>query len=260
MDSSWTALKLARALAVNARVVLVGLGSADSAIRAMSHEPSASGLAELAARTASFRDIITKDRLSSLHLISSGQLPTDRGEILAAPAGDELRRAGAQLRLRRRRSPPGRLRTGSRSHRRHCAACGLVADTLPSRGRPRRASACWLRASTRSPSLGGGRWRTMQQTTAAARVSADRVDRTRSAAAKLSKELSTRRWNSALVRQGICSVAGLKQTIIRGGLESLYFTGAHIALKPLRRRRRRHPDAASRAAAAAGPFPAQSAA
>ena len=27
-------------------------------------------------------------------------------------------------------------------------------------------------------------------------------------------------------------MAGLKQTIIRGGLESLYFTGAHWALKP----------------------------
>ena len=27
-------------------------------------------------------------------------------------------------------------------------------------------------------------------------------------------------------------MAGLKQTIIRGGLESLYFTGAHIALQP----------------------------
>src|ERR1700719_1192754 len=85
MDSSWTALKIARALAANARVVLVGLGSADSAIRATSNEPSASGLAELAAKTASFSDIITKDRQSSLHLISSGQLPAERGEILAAP-------------------------------------------------------------------------------------------------------------------------------------------------------------------------------
>ena len=27
-------------------------------------------------------------------------------------------------------------------------------------------------------------------------------------------------------------MAGLRQTIIRGGLESLYFTGAHAALKP----------------------------
>jgi Mrp family chromosome partitioning ATPase len=85
MDTSWTALKIARALAANARVVLVGLGSADSAIRATSIEPAASGLAELAAGTASFRDIITKDRQSSLHLISSGQLPTDRSEILLTP-------------------------------------------------------------------------------------------------------------------------------------------------------------------------------
>ena len=85
LDTSWTALKIARALAGNVRVVLVGLGSADSAIRATSNEPSASGLADLAAKTASFRDIITKDRQSSLHLISSGQLPTDRGEILVAP-------------------------------------------------------------------------------------------------------------------------------------------------------------------------------
>src|ERR1700731_1333204 len=85
MDTSWTALKIARALAANARVVLVGLGSADSAIRATSNEPSASGLAELAAKTASFSDIITKDRQSSLHLISSGQMPTERGEILVAP-------------------------------------------------------------------------------------------------------------------------------------------------------------------------------
>src|SRR5712691_10801335 len=28
-------------------------------------------------------------------------------------------------------------------------------------------------------------------------------------------------------------MAGLKQTIIRGGLESLYFSGAHVALRPL---------------------------
>jgi polysaccharide biosynthesis transport protein len=85
-DASWTALKIARALAATCRVVLVGLGSADSAIRATSSEPSASGLAELAAQTASFRDIITKDRQSGLHLISSGQTPTNRSEILTAPS------------------------------------------------------------------------------------------------------------------------------------------------------------------------------
>jgi succinoglycan biosynthesis transport protein ExoP len=85
MDTSWTALKFARSLAAEGRVILIGLGSADAAIRATSLDPSASGLAELAGGAASFRDIITKDRQSSLNLISSGRTPTDRGEILAAP-------------------------------------------------------------------------------------------------------------------------------------------------------------------------------
>jgi polysaccharide biosynthesis transport protein len=86
MDASWTALKFARALAEQSRVILVGFGAADEAIRATSSDPSANGLAELAERTASFRDIITKDRQSSLHLISSGQMPTERDDILAAPS------------------------------------------------------------------------------------------------------------------------------------------------------------------------------
>jgi uncharacterized protein involved in exopolysaccharide biosynthesis len=86
MDTSWTALKFARALAMESRVILVGLGLTDGAIRATSNDASASGLAELAARTASFRDVITKDKQSSLHLISSGQMPTDRSEVLVAPS------------------------------------------------------------------------------------------------------------------------------------------------------------------------------
>jgi polysaccharide biosynthesis transport protein len=86
MDASWTALKFARALAEHSRVILVGFGAADGAIRATSSDPSASGLAELAERTASFRDVITKDQQSGLHLISSGRVPTDRSEILVAPS------------------------------------------------------------------------------------------------------------------------------------------------------------------------------
>jgi len=85
MDSSWTALKIARSLAMSSRVILLGLGSADAAIRAASSDPSASGLADLASGAASFRDIIAKDRQTNLHLISSGHAPTDRGAILAAP-------------------------------------------------------------------------------------------------------------------------------------------------------------------------------
>jgi succinoglycan biosynthesis transport protein ExoP len=86
MNTSQPAIKLARTLAEEFRVVLVGLASGDSAIRAISSEPSASGLADLAGGTASFRDIITKDRLSPLHLVTSGRAQSDRLALLSAPA------------------------------------------------------------------------------------------------------------------------------------------------------------------------------
>jgi len=85
MNTSQTAINLARALAEDSRVVLVGLASGDTAIRGISREPSADGLAELARGDSSFGNIITKDRLSPLHLISAGHAPSDRIDILAAP-------------------------------------------------------------------------------------------------------------------------------------------------------------------------------
>jgi polysaccharide biosynthesis transport protein len=83
--TSHTALKLGRALAAEASAILVSLSPKDSAIKATAKDPSASGLAELAAGAASFRDVITKDVHSGLHLISSGWVPADRAKILAAP-------------------------------------------------------------------------------------------------------------------------------------------------------------------------------
>jgi polysaccharide biosynthesis transport protein len=83
MNVSQTAIKLARAMAEESRVILVGLASGATAIRAISNEPSADGLAELAHGLASFRDIITKDRLSPLHLIAPGHASTDRLQILS---------------------------------------------------------------------------------------------------------------------------------------------------------------------------------
>jgi Mrp family chromosome partitioning ATPase len=86
LNSSHTAIKLARALAEDSRVVLVGLASGgDAAIRGISCEPTAGGLAELAGGGASFGNIITKDKLSPLHLISAGQALVDRIDILSAP-------------------------------------------------------------------------------------------------------------------------------------------------------------------------------
>jgi succinoglycan biosynthesis transport protein ExoP len=84
-NTSQIAIKLARALAQDSRVVLVGLASGDTAIRGISIEPSANGLAELARGAASFANVITKDRLSPLHLISSGLAPLDRIDMLSSP-------------------------------------------------------------------------------------------------------------------------------------------------------------------------------
>jgi succinoglycan biosynthesis transport protein ExoP len=85
LGTSGIAIKFARALAQESRVVLVGLGGGDAAIRAISGDPSAPGLAELADGEASFGDIITKDRMSGLNLIASGRAPATPGELVAAP-------------------------------------------------------------------------------------------------------------------------------------------------------------------------------
>ena len=86
LDVSGAVVRFARALAQggqhDARVALVALGADDATIRYISSDPSAPGLAELAAGHASFGDIITKDRASGLNLIVSG---ADRGTLLAAP-------------------------------------------------------------------------------------------------------------------------------------------------------------------------------
>jgi polysaccharide biosynthesis transport protein len=85
-DSGEPAVSLARALAESARVVLVGVNPDNEAIQAASSDPSAVGLAELAGGTASFRDIISKDKHSALHLISSGRTPIERLALLSSPA------------------------------------------------------------------------------------------------------------------------------------------------------------------------------
>lgn len=85
MDTTGAAITFARALADEARVVLVGLGAGDAEIEAISGDPSAAGLAELAHGAASFADIITNDKYSALHLIVSGREPADRGALLSVP-------------------------------------------------------------------------------------------------------------------------------------------------------------------------------
>jgi uncharacterized protein involved in exopolysaccharide biosynthesis len=79
-----TALTLARHLAREARVVVVDLAASSLTIFAVSVDPTAPGLAELMQGEASFAQIITKDRLSRLQLVSAGRPGFDRS-LLQSP-------------------------------------------------------------------------------------------------------------------------------------------------------------------------------
>ena len=72
-----TALTLARLMARSARVVVVDLVATSPTISAVSVDPNAPGLAELMRGEASFTQVITKDRLSRVHLVSAGRPGSD---------------------------------------------------------------------------------------------------------------------------------------------------------------------------------------
>jgi polysaccharide biosynthesis transport protein len=79
-----TALTLARLMARQARVVVVDLAATSPTISAVSVDPNAPGLAELMLGEASFSQVITKDRLSRVHLVSAGRPGSDRA-LLQSP-------------------------------------------------------------------------------------------------------------------------------------------------------------------------------
>ena len=76
-----TALTLARLMARQAKVVVVDLAASSPTISAVSVDPAAPGLAELMQGEASFAQIITKDRLSRVHLVSAGRPGFDRTQL-----------------------------------------------------------------------------------------------------------------------------------------------------------------------------------
>lgn len=77
-------LTLARHLARDARVVVVDLAASSPTIAAVSVDPMAPGLAELMQGEASFAQIITRDKLSRLHLVMAGRPGFDRS-LLQSP-------------------------------------------------------------------------------------------------------------------------------------------------------------------------------
>jgi Mrp family chromosome partitioning ATPase len=66
------ALTLARALARDSRAVLVDLAPGNPNLAAISSDPRAPGIADVIRGTSTFAGIITKDKLSRLHLVSAG--------------------------------------------------------------------------------------------------------------------------------------------------------------------------------------------
>lgn len=76
-----TALTLARRLARDSRVVVVDLAASSPTIAAISADPSAPGLAELMQGEASFSQVITRDRLSRVHIVNAGRPGFDRTHL-----------------------------------------------------------------------------------------------------------------------------------------------------------------------------------
>jgi polysaccharide biosynthesis transport protein len=79
-----TTLTLARLLARSARVVVVDLAGSSPTIAAVSVDSHAPGLAELMQGTASFSEVITRDKFSRLHLVNAGRPGFDR-TLLQSP-------------------------------------------------------------------------------------------------------------------------------------------------------------------------------
>ncbi|MBA2399521.1 MAG: lipopolysaccharide biosynthesis protein [Bradyrhizobium sp.] len=76
-----TALTLARLMARQATIVVVDLTASSPTMTAVSVDPAAPGLAELMQGEASFAQVITKDRLSRVHLVSAGRSGFDRSQL-----------------------------------------------------------------------------------------------------------------------------------------------------------------------------------
>ncbi|MBP0113600.1 GumC family protein [Bradyrhizobium vignae] len=77
-------LTLARHLSRDARVAVVDLAASSPTVAAVSVDASAPGLAELMQGEASFAQIITRDKLSRLHLVMAGRPGFDRS-LLQSP-------------------------------------------------------------------------------------------------------------------------------------------------------------------------------
>jgi succinoglycan biosynthesis transport protein ExoP len=84
VGTTLAAITLARALVKDARVVLVDLAVGGPNLSAISTDPAAPGIADVVRGTASFGHIITRDKLSGVHLIAAGQA-AQSAAVLSSP-------------------------------------------------------------------------------------------------------------------------------------------------------------------------------
>jgi Mrp family chromosome partitioning ATPase len=82
VGATMTAIALARSLAKEGRVVLVDLAFGAPNLSAIASDPTAPGIAELVNGTASFGQIITRDRHSRVHLIMAGQAEAEPRSLM----------------------------------------------------------------------------------------------------------------------------------------------------------------------------------
>ena len=85
VGTTYAAIALARALAQDANVVLVDLAFGSPNLSVIPTDPKAPGIAELVRGTASFGDIITRDRYSPVHLVATGNVGNDGRALAASP-------------------------------------------------------------------------------------------------------------------------------------------------------------------------------
>ena len=84
VGTTLSAVTLARALARDAKVVLIDLAVGAPNIAAISADPNAPGVAEVVRGMASFGDVITRDKLSRVHLVGAGRVGSDGPAIVAS--------------------------------------------------------------------------------------------------------------------------------------------------------------------------------
>ncbi|HEX4557232.1 MAG TPA: exopolysaccharide transport family protein [Xanthobacteraceae bacterium] len=84
VGTTLSAVTLARALARDARVALIDLAVGAPNLAAISSDPQAPGVADVVRGTASFGDVITRDKLSRVHLVGAGRIGADGVAIVAS--------------------------------------------------------------------------------------------------------------------------------------------------------------------------------